>query len=838
MTISKRAAAHRWVTVGVWDSAVILSVVVAWLRCDAGQADCYAAAVLWVFNFRGTFTVELLIDLIYEGLNAFLGVADLWNICCGTSMFSLSVWCMLERPRGGPSEAGVDKRFTIYFAIWMSRQLFPVLFLALLCHTYSSKLIANECAYGENSVATGTEPYWVEISFWQSSEITTGDDVDTSVPDSLAPHQTLEYSWSSPEECWVWWRQVSGQAELRLNVVHQLMLINDEQTGVATLGFTQNSQTCCNEFSTDGTDKTYHSNILEMDPSTSQTGNVLYGAVTDFRMPVTELQLIGDRFINTETTLAFTVSAVDANSDSDWAEGIPAAHLSYALDQDSVDLGATISDDGQFSWTPSAAAIGNHTVTVTVTNDLDTSTDSETFTISVLLESIVGKQFEYQPDDASLSVPFQELYGEDGYVSIGFSGSVIERAPYSIAEGAISLPNFNEEIRLSFTDQSSGTYQFAELEGDSLVVDETGTFTILEAPSLEEISVSDWQRTEAFDSPLNPNYWNIWRRSQDAVTTENGDLNFVFEDAGADDLEAEVMYGRTLPLDDSWQVVLEDVYADSSLDWFNVELDLAVEEAGFECGLGFGLEDDVLRVYVWCDGDFTEGGFYAYVSASNDDQLASSGAVNLRVRYDSVSRDMLFEYQAVEVGDWTEFARLNLETGAFTDDGEQVDAGSGEVLSDTLRMSMEIDVDSGAATDIGNLVISGIEIEVYEPVSDSDFDGLSDEDEVNLHGSDPNQYDTSGDGFSDGLLVEVGADPTLSYSASIFAQLVLDQTQELRIGAEIVTVENNKATLQIVLEESADLISWSERETIPVEVELQAEETAKFFRYAMQGDSE
>ena len=166
---------------------------------------------------------------------------------------------MLERPRGGPFEAGVDKIFTIYFAIWMLRQLFPVLFLALLCHTYSSKLIANECVYGENSVATGTEPYWVEISFWQSSDITTGGVVDTSVPDSevLAPRITLEYSWSSPEDCWVWWRTVAGQAELRLNVVHQLMLIKDEQTGVATLGFTQNSETCCDEVNGDGEEKLY-----------------------------------------------------------------------------------------------------------------------------------------------------------------------------------------------------------------------------------------------------------------------------------------------------------------------------------------------------------------------------------------------------------------------------------------------------------------------------------------------------------------------------------------------------------------------------------------------------
>ena len=750
---------------------------------------------------------------------------------------------MLERPRGGPFEAGVDKIFTIYFAIWMLRQLFPVLFLALLCHTYSSKLIANECVYGENSVATGTEPYWVEISFWQSSDITTGGVVDTSVPDSevLAPRITLEYSWSSPEDCWVWWRTVAGQAELRLNVVHQLMLIKDEQTGVATLGFTQNSETCCDEFNGDGEEKTYYTNILEIDPSTSQTGNVLYGAVTDFRMPVTELQSIGDQTTDADSTLTFTASAVDANSGSDWATGIPAAHLSYALDQNSVDLGATISDDGQFSWTPSAADIGDHTVTVTVTNDLDTSTDSETFTISVLLESIVGKQFEYQPDGVSLTVPIQESYAEAAEAFFGFSDSLLGKTEYSYADGVITLLGYDEEIRLSFTDQSSGTYQFAALEGDSFVVDETGTFTILETPSLAEISVSDWQRTEAFDvdSPLDPSYWNIWRRSQDAVIIENGDLNFVFDPAVADDdLESELMYGRSLSLAESWQIVLEDVYADGSLGWFNFELDLAVEEFGFDCGLGFGVEADGRRVYVWLDhAQSEEDGLYAYVSEGDDSLLASS-AVNLRVRHNADSREMLFEYQAVGAGEWSEFARFNLQTGAFSDDGVQVDAGSGEVLADTLRMSMELDVDSGASTESGDLVISGIQIAVYEPVSDSDSDGLSDEDEVNLHGSDPNQYDSSGDGFSDARLVELGADPTVSYSASEFAQLVLDQTQELRIGAEIVTVENSKATLQIVLEESADLISWSERETIPVEVELQAEETAKFFRYAMQGDSE
>jgi formylglycine-generating enzyme required for sulfatase activity len=118
-------------------------------------------------------------------------------------------------------------------------------------------------------------------------------------------------------------------------------------------------------------------------------------------------------------------------------------------------------------------------------------------------------------------------------------------------------------------------------------------------------------------------------------------------------------------------------------------------------------------------------------------------------------------------------------------------------------------------------------------LADSDSDGLSDGTEINTHSSDPLASDSSGDGLSDGYVVSVGFDPNTNYTGILEGSEGM--TQDLRIGAEIASVANGAATLQIVLEESADLSNWSHRETVDLVVPLQAGETTKFFRYAMQG---
>jgi hypothetical protein len=119
--------------------------------------------------------------------------------------------------------------------------------------------------------------------------------------------------------------------------------------------------------------------------------------------------------------------------------------------------------------------------------------------------------------------------------------------------------------------------------------------------------------------------------------------------------------------------------------------------------------------------------------------------------------------------------------------------------------------------------------------ADSDEDALSDGVEILTHFSNPLLWDSSGDGLSDGFLVAHDFDPRTDYSALLATRYTLDEIQDLRIGAEIASVANGAATLQIVLEESADLSNWSHRETVDLVVPLQAGETTKFFRYAMQG---
>ena len=113
--------------------------------------------------------------------------------------------------------------------------------------------------------------------------------------------------------------------------------------------------------------------------------------------------------------------------------------------------------------------------------------------------SLAGKQIEYEWNDGETSsVPSQELYGSDGNVQFGFSGSVLERTSYTYAQGVITYTDWGEEIRLSFTTPTSGTFEYYEVDyptpdGGPNVI---GTFTVV-TPTL--VLKNDWQRTETIE---------------------------------------------------------------------------------------------------------------------------------------------------------------------------------------------------------------------------------------------------------------------------------------------------------------------------------------------------
>jgi hypothetical protein len=221
--------------------------------------------------------------------------------------------------------------------------------------------------------------------------------------------------------------------------------------------------------------------------------------------------------------------------------------------------------------------------------------------------SIVGMQFEYTSADNVTSLPIQELYGSDGLADYGFSNSIIGRSLYTYSDGVISFPQWCEEIRLTFTSANSGTYVYLEVYGyEEVELNESGTFTVV-TPSLEE--KTDWQHTETFDSEFSTDYWNIFHGLEDGVEVANGALNFIF--AGSDeegeededdeyedyeDYEIEMDYGRTLPMDESWQIVMNDVYGSSSLEDFEFDLELGFEGEVYDFWFGFDFEESISGV--------------------------------------------------------------------------------------------------------------------------------------------------------------------------------------------------------------------------------------------------
>ena len=91
---------------------------------------------------------------------------------------------------------------------------------------------------------------------------------------------------------------------------------------------------------------------------------------------------------------------------------------------------------------------------------------------------------------------------------------------------------------------------------------------------------------------------------------------------------------------------------------------------------------------------------------------------------------------------------------------------------------------------------------------DSDSDGLSDSDEVNIYQSNPNNSDTSNDGLSDQEIVNYGLDPNADHT--LLYNAIIQSVADLREGSTIIGVIDNQATITLNLESSNDLISWIE----------------------------
>lgn len=98
---------------------------------------------------------------------------------------------------------------------------------------------------------------------------------------------------------------------------------------------------------------------------------------------------------------------------------------------------------------------------------------------------------------------------------------------------------------------------------------------------------------------------------------------------------------------------------------------------------------------------------------------------------------------------------LNRVTAVTRSDGPTLSYSYDEVGNISVRTSTNPDSDGDGLTDIDE-----INIHLTNPaLADTDLDGLSDGDEVLTHGTDPIKPDTDGDGVNDGDEIAAGTNP-------------------------------------------------------------------------------
>jgi|AntRauTorckE6833_2_1112554.scaffolds.fasta_scaffold00174_3 hypothetical protein len=90
---------------------------------------------------------------------------------------------------------------------------------------------------------------------------------------------------------------------------------------------------------------------------------------------------------------------------------------------------------------------------------------------------------------------------------------------------------------------------------------------------------------------------------------------------------------------------------------------------------------------------------------------------------------------------------------------EAIETNNCDLLEGEIKTECEASLNINQDNEESDVEENSISDEEQLRNTDSDDDGLSDYDEINIHGTDPNNPDTDGDGYLDGVEVENGFDP-------------------------------------------------------------------------------
>ena len=202
----------------------------------------------------------------------------------------------------------------------------------------------------------------------------------------------------------------------------------------------------------------------------------------------------------------------------------------------------------------------------------------------------------------------------------------------------------------------------------------------------------------------------------------------------------------------------------------------------------------------------------------------------------------------VRDGYTTVWALSNDSDGDGLADSFERDTGIFVSATDTGTDPNDPDTDDdgladGVETNTGTFV-SASDTGTNPHLPDTDSDGLRDDYETSTGvyvsdtdtGTNPLLSDTDGDTIPDG--VETGLDPNTNSADAIAllpsAGYTEQQLIDLRVGSKLASIANEQATLQVVIEQSDDLGSWSTLQTEDVTVAAPAGTDKQFFRYRMQ----
>ena len=113
---------------------------------------------------------------------------------------------------------------------------------------------------------------------------------------------------------------------------------------------------------------------------------------------------------------------------------------------------------------------------------------------------------------------------------------------------------------------------------------------------------------------------------------------------------------------------------------------------------------------------------------------------------------------------------------------------------------------------------TGITAEFGPDLADPDGDGLTNFDEAVIYGTDPNVFDTTGDGIGDGEAVNAAVSPTTSYTGIVSVVQgrpadfdLYDETSihDLNMGGLLIQAETGTVSVAFVLEESTNSVDWT-----------------------------